>query len=266
MSLRSRRSGQGLCVANPVLSNRGASDYTQNYVAFDGSTYLELGADSGPTPIFTGQADLTELSMCLWLNMTTATTTAAYHIFAASGATTTILQFNKSTTGINSNRFRFRGTNSGVTQLQIDSVSSITAATGLKCILISSILGGASQMYFGDVDEKGTTTEWTGAAIDFSLVDIFKFSNFATGQKLIGQVGGFALYPTRYDFSVEANRRLFIDAGGNPVSPPSGALIKFGFEQKANELSGNAAQGWNDGYNQGTGGGTFTVTGAVTDV
>lgn len=258
-----------LTPGNPITkvgAGGAAAPYVQKYVAFDGTDYLELGTSGSATPIFTGQANLTAVSMCLWLNMTTATTTAAYHIFASSGNGAQILQFNKSTTAVNSNRFRFRGTNAAVLVVQIDSVSSITAATGLKCILVSSEFGGTSQMYFGDVDETGTVTAWTLNPIDYSFADFFQISNFATGQKLIGQVGGFAIYPTRYDFSVEANRRLFIDGSGNPVSPPSGALVKFGFEQGADALNGNAAQGWNDGYNQGTGGGTFTVTGAVTDV
>jgi hypothetical protein len=257
-----------LTPGNPVLRAGAATPYVQKYVAFDGTDYLELGTNGSATPIFTGQAALSELSFCMWVNMTTAVTASVYHMwFAQLPAGSACLQLNKSSTAVNSNRFRVRGFDSGGSQVfGVDSTTSVTAATGLKCLLFSGISGGACQFYWGDTDESNVLVPWAAGDVGFDAVDCFRFAHFTTGVNFIGECGGFALYPTRYDFSVQANRRLFIDGSGNPVSPPSRAIVKFGFEQGADALNGNAAQGWNDGYNQGSGGGTFTMTGAVTDV
>jgi hypothetical protein len=53
--------------------------------------------------------------------------------------------------------------------------------------------------------------------------------------------------------------------GTNLSNPTGRPAIGFGDTQQADAMAGNTAQGWNDGFNQGDGTGTWTLTGSVTD-
>jgi hypothetical protein len=54
------------------------------------------------------------------------------------------------------------------------------------------------------------------------------------------------------------------DLGTTLAAPGAQPRIGFGNLQGADDRAGNASQGWNDGFNQGNGTGTWTVTGSVT--
>ncbi len=79
----------------------------------------------------------------------------------------------------------------------------------------------------------------------------------AVGGVLDADVGCVWMAPAYYDLGIAANRRLFFDASGNPVTPPAGSVLYFGGEQSAND--------WNAGTNQGSGG-DFAMSGAVVNV
>lgn len=121
---------------------------------------------------------------------------------------------------------------------------------------------GKRHYYFGDTDVLNVTT-YTDGTIDFTVGD-WSIGASPAGVAKLGPncaVADFYFWPGVYlDFSVEANRRLFINASGKPVHPitPRAALgdpaiLLHGY--------GTLPQDWH--RNAGTGGG-FTVTGALT--
>jgi hypothetical protein len=95
---------------------------------------------------------------------------------------------------------------------------------------------------------------------NFNGFELYVFDD-GFGDGLIADVSNFWMAPGQYiDFSVEANRRKFIDANGKPVdlgadgSTPTGTAPAVFFSGDASGF----------GTNKGTGG-TFTLTGALTD-
>lgn len=117
------------------------------------------------------------------------------------------------------------------------------------------------QLYLGDVDVLGDVVD-AGDAFDmvFTGLPLFLFSD-SVGSNFVGDAADTWIAPGQFiDFSVEANRRKFIDVNGKPVdlgadgSTPTGTAPPMFF-------SGNAA-----GFptNKGTGG-VFTLTGSLTN-
>ena len=117
-----------------------------------------------------------------------------------------------------------------------------------------------SHFYFGDTAASGYSDT---PALDYefawnqALTARIGSRHNAVNDLLNADAGSVWMAPIYYDLSIAANRRLFFDASGNPVQPPSGAALYFGGPQ--------AASAWNAGTNQGSGG-DLVMTGAVADV
>jgi hypothetical protein len=117
-----------------------------------------------------------------------------------------------------------------------------------------------SHFYFGDTAASGYSDT---PALDYefawnqALTARVGSRHSAVNDLLNADVGSVWMAPVYYDLSNAANRRLFFDASGNPVNPPSGAVLYFGGAQMASA--------WNAGTNQGSGG-DLVMTGAVADV
>jgi hypothetical protein len=117
------------------------------------------------------------------------------------------------------------------------------------------------QMYLGDsnVLDVAQTVD-SGPAFDmvFNGLSYF-FGSDAAGDTLTADVADVRIDPGRFvDFSVEANRRLFIGANGKPVDP---AVATASLGIPVILFSGDAT---GFAVNQGTGG-AFTLTGALTN-
>jgi len=158
------------------------------------------------------------------------------------------------------NRVSFIGRTTGNTQvLGMSSNATIVVASGWTHLLASWQTGGTLQVYVNDV--AGVTTSVNTAG------DIAYNSNeCAVGGRYDGtilcdaDIAEFWFNPTRIDFSVTGNRRLFISAAGKPVSlgpdgsRPTGSVPLIYLNGPASSFQ----------TNNGTGG-DFTVIGALTD-
>ena len=117
-----------------------------------------------------------------------------------------------------------------------------------------------SHFYFGDAAASGYSDT---PVLDYefawnqTLTARIGCHHHSIGGLLNADLGSVWMAPVYYDLTSAANRRLFFDASGNPVQPPSGAALYFGGPQ--------AASAWNAGTNQGSGG-DLVMTGAVADV
>ncbi len=117
-----------------------------------------------------------------------------------------------------------------------------------------------AHLFFNDVDETNTSIKVEGT-VDYTRADYAFGARVAGILKLTGCLAQFYLNPEEHiDFTVEANRRKFVSAGGKPVdmgadgSDPTGNVpLVF--------LSG-ATVSWHT--NKGDGGG-MTENGALTD-
>ena len=161
------------------------------------------------------------------------------------------------------NKFEIRLLNVGSTAgLIVKSSTTITVASGWTLFLASwdQAVTPLNHLYFGDVDSKGTPTVNTTAVIDYTEINYSVGANISSATKLDGCLADLYFNTSEYlDFSVEANRRLFIDASGKPVdlgadgsTPTGSAPIVF--------LKGDET----DFYNNLGPGGAFVETGALT--
>jgi len=128
-------------------------------------------------------------------------------------------------------------------------------------ILISYNQANGLQVYLNDASLG--TDAGTGAAVELDVIDIISlFATNAGTATFNGCAGDVWFDDSYFDLTVEANRRLFIDASGDPVDlgntgeNPTGSdpLLFFGGFQEPSD--------WNAGTNLGTGG-DFTATGSV---
>lgn len=180
--------------------------YPTNAVHFDGSTYLNRGAD------LTGNADGKQGILSVWLKLDGDTSGDDYVWDSGS------------------NRFRFiwladetfqvRGANVSNVEILNMVTSTITATSsgGWFHILASWDLSsaGSGRLYVNDVDDK-TENTYTNDSIDYTRTDhrIGGIgTNFFSGCMSELYVN-FAEY---LDFDTESNRRKFISSSGKPVS------------------------------------------------
>ena len=153
---------------------------------------------------------------------------------------------------------------------QFASTETLVVADGWTNVLISWDTNAAAglktgHLYFNDADASVSVLLDSSAAFDVDYVA----SEWAAGastsasRKLNADMAELYFAPGQFlDFSVEANRRLFIDAGGKPVdlgsdgSTPTGAAPAVYFSV----LPGDAASDF--ATNRATGG-NFTETGTL---
>jgi hypothetical protein len=137
----------------------------------------------------------------------------------------------------------------------ISSTGTFSADT-FAHILISIDLENASNryIYVNDVDVTSnfTFSTYTNSAIDNTKPNHFIGAGFGGGGALTkGRLAGVYLDYTYRDLSVEANRRLFIDADGRYVTPPTTGIISVPMDDPDDPAR-------NDGT-----GGDFTLNGVV---
>lgn len=252
---------------SPALA--APSAYTQRWVNFansafttvTGATYLER------TSAFTGApANATAFSYVCYFQHNTIGTVPQHLIWLEILSTDLVssismFQHNAAAT---SGVTRVRGIgDGGGTLFQRDSVASQITATATNPIMLmcSGTRGGAISMYVGDtaIATAGSTPSW-GDTEDLLLTQMTRARVGAAGDAVrpfTGKLGLLWFTNVDLDFTQQSSRRLFIDAGGNPVRPPSGALVHLGGEATAATYA----------TNQGTGG-DFTIVnaGGLTDV
>lgn len=177
---------------------------------FDGTAqWFTTGAD------LTGTADGKELAFSLWVfaDDTATNDTVFAGVTSVGGATHRVL--------INidaSDRIQVVAKDiSGTTVLDI--ISSAITTDRWVHVLCSVDLTDTNNrhLYIDDLEDLNTVTTYTNTAIDYTLAD-WSLGGLADGTLLYGgQLTEFWLDDSYIDFSVEANRRDFIDANGQPV-------------------------------------------------
>lgn len=127
-------------------------------------------------------------------------------------------------------RFQFLGFNSAGTEILniLTSSTALTVASSWVNILASVDMANSSNrhIYVNDVSDLATVTTYTNDTIDFTYADWGVGGQPNSSGLLDGAMADVWFAPGVYiDFSVTANRRLFIDAQGRPVSlGPTGAI------------------------------------------
>lgn len=164
------------------------------------------------------------------------------------------------------NSFRIQCENSaGTVILNADSTDTITVAGGRTHVLIAwDLATGTCQMYLDDAEQDDSgflvsagDIHWARTADSTILIEESGLDQYS------GDIGDFYLNISEtLDLSVEANRRKFIDASGNPVDLGTNATSPTGNQPEVC-FSGDAAH-WNAGDGKGSVTG-WTVTGTFVD-
>jgi hypothetical protein len=160
---------------------------------------------------------------------------------------------------------QLRNVAAGTVICLISSSTNITVANGWQHIAFSVDLAdtGKRHIYRNDASDLALVTTYTNDTVDFTADNWSIGSGPGTANKFDGEVADLMLWPGAYlDLSVEANRRLFIDAGGKPVDPgPYGTRPGLGVPALFLRGPANSFH-----QHKGTGGSWgFTVTGALTE-
>lgn len=221
--------------------------YTANGVNFNGTnTYLSEGDLVAPTAskLYLGS---------VWFKLAGGDS-ANRIIFAGTGAL-------PAARFLTNNTIEVKAANAGgTTILSMVSTTTYTSAMGAWAhLLFASDQGtGRAQMRVDDADVRASSPTVTDDTITFAAVDHAVGGNVAGGALFNGDMADLMVWlGASRDLDTEANRRLFIDAGGKPVDPAV-AIAELGDPVLA--FYGDTAT-WHT--NQGTGGG-FTENGALT--
>lgn len=228
--------------------------YRANAVNFDGTNDW-LTRDAG----LTGAADSKLLTFSAWLQPTAA----GGRILI--GSPTLASATERTRIGISAgSKFFIGGTlaDSSTLGLLVLSVTSIVSAGWFHVIGSFDMADtGKRHLYLNDVDDLSVTT-YTDAAVDFTYADWSVGAVPNGNTKFTGDVADLMFWPGVYtDFSVEANRRLFIDASGKPVHPKT-AIASLGAPLVLLHGISDSHLSWHT--NKGSGGG-FTENGALTN-
>lgn len=191
--------------------------YVPNAVQFNGSTYVQRGADFG------GNADGKTGIFFARLKFLGGDSTLQY-LYTGTGERMRVTR----TAG---NLIAFRGQNSGGTTIfNISSVVTVTSASGWVSVLASWDLAATNAwLYVNDVSSLTTTTN-TNDTIDYTVANHSVGATLAGASILNCAVSQFYLnFATSLNLSTASNRRKFVDADGRPVnlgadgSTPTGA-------------------------------------------
>lgn len=235
-----RLSGFGYIVAKP---------FQVNAVHFDGtSDYLTRGGG------LTGAADSKVGTISAWINLTGGNG-AVMAVVASEGVTFGL-------TRLDTSELRVRAENSaGTTILAAQTSNTYTDSSGWVHILSSWDLASTTvYLYISDVVDLASTPKTvTNDTIDYTVTNWSVGSYTNANGKLNADLADLWFDDSYMNISLEANRRKFIDASGNPVNlgttganPTGSSPLVF--------MSG-ATDSWHT--NKGTGGG-FTENGALT--
>lgn len=225
--------------------------------SFDGANdYATRGAG------LTGAADSKKFTLVFWTNGPSG----GDYILCSSGSVGGgVGRFFSQKRGANSHLQIVVQDTAGADALDIESNTTMAPAGSWRCRMISVDMADTAKrhMYFADSDVL-SVTKYVNTTLDFTDAD-WAIGAAANGSnKYSGGLAEFFFWPGVYvDFSVEANRRMFITASGKPVDPTV-ALAALGapaiyFHLDDGETANNFVAN-NDG---GATGGAFTVTGAL---
>lgn len=213
---------------------------------FDGAAdYLARGSD------LTGSADGKEGMLSVWLRIDGDDGTARYIVAAKDLYFICRLD--------DTNKFRFYGYNAAAAlKLSIVTTTAYTASSSWIHFSASwNLAASAGHIYINDSDDLAGGSTLTDDDIDYTRPD-WNLAALPTGSGLFNGVLAELYFAQEYlDFSVTANRRLFISADGYPVDlgangeKPTGTAPIIYMRERAN----------NAGINSGTGG-DFTINGA----
>lgn len=231
-------------------SGVGEAGFSTNAVDFDGSNdYLTRGGN------LTGAGGSTGFTLSFWFKPGADSTTQ--YIFHNSNNRVLVMRRNTNDLFV-----VIREVSSSALFVCTSTNTDLTIANGWRHVLIAGKTTAPANIdiYIDDSDVTNAITQFTGTMAMTS--SDWQVGAQSTGaNKFDGCLSEFYFNHNNYiDLTVEANRRKFIDATGNPVdlgsdgSTPTGASpILY--------LNGNST---NFQTNQGTGG-NFSVTGALAD-
>lgn len=223
--------------------------FSVDAVVFDGTNdYMLRGAD------LTGVADADSGTISLWFKSNADG--ASVYLYANTGEFISLVRFSTN---------KIRITLNSVTPtvlLQLENTTAITNDGNWHHWMASwDLSAGTTHVYRDGTSDKTIVDGPTAGAPDWSRANHAIGARTTGANKISADIAEFYLnIGTEIDLSVEANRRLFIDASGKPVDlGPTGALP-----------TGTAPIIYLRGPyasfppNKGSGG-NFTVTGALTD-
>jgi hypothetical protein len=231
----------------------GPSKYTPNAVAFNGTNdYLSYGSP------LAGVSDGKTITASFW---------AKFNSYPSSGCFTV---YNTNPSRV---RIVYCGNGTETMQLELrDTGGALRANVGCgpdphvvdtwyHHLISINMTTGEAHCYVDDADSLQTFSAPTDVTLDFTNAQHTVGAGAGPSELLEGDIADLWIdYETYIDFSIEANRRKFIDADGNPIylgasgSAPTGSAPDI-------FLSGDTDT-WHT--NKGTGGG-FTENGALTD-
>jgi len=227
---------------------------------FDGTNdYMTRGAG------LTGAADSKLLTQVIWFRLDgTAGNNRFIHGATTVGGGTS--RFRSGCTAVGPGLMEILGLNAaGSTVLSVRSTTALSDGEGIwRCMMASFDLSdtGKRNLYFGDVDELDVVT-YTDDSIDFTLADWAVGALAAGTFKWDGCLAEVWFAPGQYlDFSVEANRRKFITAGGKPANLGADGSLPTGTAPLIYLHLNNGEAVENFATNRGTGG-SFSITGTL---
>lgn len=136
---------------------------------------------------------------------------------------------------------------------------TVLAAGGWQPVFCSWDLGASTfQVYFGDTAATFGTSTTTDDTINYTAGDTGIGARIAgAGSKLDGCLSEMLFHTAHLDLSNESNRRILIDAQGNPQNLNANGSRPFGAQPLLYAPDGDPSD------NKGSGG-NFTITGALT--
>ena len=247
------RSGQALQFEEGYLAPVAAKYLHGLGVNFDGTNdYLTRGAD------LTGVSDGKEGIISFWLNMVGADGTN--QAIAATGDLGTGFYIVRSSL----NKMQVVGLDAlNNIDLLAESTTSILNTSGwVHCLVSWDLASTTGWFYLSDVsDLNAGASTFNNDNIDWTRGNFAIGAEPDGGAKLGADIADLYInFATHLDLSITANRRLFIDASGNPVSLGRNGATPTG--SKPAVFQSGTVSTWH--INRGAGGG-FTENGALTD-
>lgn len=231
-----------------LLNPSRLTPYAANGVNFDGANdYLTRGAG------LTGAADGKEFTVSFWFKTTQAV--GAVILDTPNGRVSITSDV---AAGVMTFDFDFLKSNDdGVAELS----STVDVNDGLWHHIICSFNAATDEKYiFVDDASSISVGTFIDGIVDFTDTNCGIFATSSGTSKFDACIADFWMTLSFFDISVQANRRKFIDASGNPVdlgsdgSTPTGTAPLIFFS--------GATASWHT--NKGSGGG-FTENGALSD-
>jgi hypothetical protein len=218
LRLRSHSRGLGL---SPRRSSRASVSplYAATAVNFNGSTYLARG------DALTGVSDSKISSGSLWFRLAAEGTFA--RLFNAASDRFALLYFDDAPADFG--LFGFNSSGAEILRLLINGVDDTNWHHFLWSLDLAD--SGSRHFYLDDV-ATGAWATYANDAINFAASNFGIGSDAGGNNKWNGDMADVWLRfgGTVIDFSVEANRRLFITAEGRPANPvgwPSGGQVQL---------------------------------------